>query len=124
MSFLLKHETGWLGLADVVVVDSVAQNGLGFRFAVGNVVVSGLVNSVGLGLVNGVALGLVNGVGLNLVNGVGLGLVNGVDLDLVNGVGLGLEVVEPCRSRLGGVGLGLEVMEPCRIWVFFFFLIF
>jgi hypothetical protein len=97
LGFLLKHETGWLGLADVVVVDSVARNGLGLRFAIGNVVVSGLVNGVGLGLVNGVGLGLVNGVCLGLVNGVGLGLVN-------------------------GVGLGLEVVEPCRIWVFFFFL--
>ena len=82
LGFLLKHETGWLGLADmVVVVDSVARNGFGLWFAVGNVVVSGLVN----------------GVGLSLVNGVGLGLVNSVDLGLVNGVGLGLEVVEPCR---------------------------
>ena len=27
---------------------------------------------------------------------------------------LGLEVMEPCRSRPGGVGLGLEVVEPCR----------
>ena len=88
----------------MVVVDSVARNGLGFLFAVGNVVVSGLVN----------------GVGLDLVNGVGLGLVNSVGLGLVNSVGLDLEVVEPCRSRPGGVGLGLEVVEPCRIWVFFF----
>uniref|UniRef100_A0A2N9IM16 Uncharacterized protein n=1 Tax=Fagus sylvatica TaxID=28930 RepID=A0A2N9IM16_FAGSY len=34
-------------------------------------------------------------------------------LGLVNGVGLGLEVVEPCRSRPGGVGLGLEVLSEC-----------
>ena len=76
LGFLLKHETGWLGLAGVVVVDSVAwasrsRPGFADLFLLSSSVM--------------------------VVNGVGLGLVNGVGLGLVNGVSLGLEVVEPCQ---------------------------
>ena len=142
LGFLLKHEMGWLGLADLGVVGlGLRFVPLGFRFCrLGVLGFAGWVFWVlPLGFqctawwwltawawawVHRVVVGFSGFCWLGFLCFAAWVLVH--DVVVVDGLGLGLGSRRGGWKRVwifggGAVGLGLEVVEPCRIWVFFYF---